>query len=259
MSVEPVMAGVQLLSTPPKPPVTVTAAARSLGILVQWSKVSGADGYNVLVSNDGDMSAPTLQVSVLGQNTVEYFYNTGHTSVTRFFAVQSFKGSRYSTYSTIVSATTVQAQANNNFPTTVTFTTETTIATVTLSTTGGTMLAIGNAVLTQAAADTAVVLKLKEDGAIIRTVQTAARADAALVNGWQSTAFNFSTPSAGSHTYILTATSGGGTCTASDIGLIVMEVPLLTMAAAGPPPSVLDAPELPTSYPSGPEGPPFRW
>jgi hypothetical protein len=253
MAIESTIVAVEPLATPPSAPATVTVSARNLGILVQWSKVPGADGYNLLISSDADMASPDIQVAVAGSNSVEYFYNTGHTAQTKYVAVQSYKGSRYSDYTAPQSVTTTEAQAASNFPVSATFTAETTIATVTITTTGGTLLAIGNAVLTQAAGDTAVVLRLKEDGATIRTVQTAARTDAALVNGWQSTTFNFSTPTAGAHTYILTAESLGLVCTASDIGLIVLEVPLVVMAAAAAPPSPPVTPQAPTDYPMGPE------
>lgn len=257
MAIEPTMVGVQLLSTPPLPPVTVTVTARNLGVLVQWSKVSGSDGYNILISDTGDMGHPSEQVSVPGQNSVSYFYNTGHTTVTRFFAVQSYKGSRYSSYSSIVSTSTTQAVAGSQFPANTTFddTPEVTIATVTLTTTGGTLFVIGSVSFYCATAEKAVTLRLKEDGVTIRTVVGAARNSAA--HGYGYVAFNYSTPAAGSHTYILTAVNSTDTAvsTADSIGLCVMEIPLLTMAAPPAPPTPAQEVEQPGSYPIGPDFP----
>lgn len=259
MAVESTIVAVQPLSTPPSTPATVTLTARNLGILVQWSKVPGSEGYNILLNSTADMSAPEFQVAVPGQDTVEWFYNTGHAATTKFIAVQSYKGGRYSDYTVPQSSTTTEAQAGSDFPANANFNdSEDQIATVTLNTTGGTLVVMGTAVMTQNGGDKAVLLSIKEDGALLRAQPGIARNDP-VSNGFQVVAFNFSTPAAGSHTYTLWAqnTLDNATCLASGIGLIAYESPLLVMTTAAAPPSAPVTPQIPTKMPTGPETPFF--
>ena len=257
LSMERTIHAVDPLSTPPSTPGSLTVTARNLGFLVQWSKVDGVDGYNVIVSDTADMGNPLTQARVAGADTFEYFYNSGHVAVTRFFAVQTYKGNSFSEYTSPASATTVESKSSSSFPGNTTFTdTETEIATLTLTTTGGTIYVIGQATFSQNGADKSVAFKLKEDGVLLRTVNLIARNDVS-TTGHQGTIFNFSTPAAGSHTYSMTADnlSDAATCTASSIGLLAMEVPLLVSAASPAPPTAPTPPKTPSDYPTGPEVP----
>lgn len=254
LAIERTITAVDPLGTPPSTPLNVTIAARNLGYLVQWSKVDGATGYNIIVSSTGDMSNPDRQIQVSGENTLEYFVNTGNTAVTNYISVQSVKGWAYSDYSDPQSVTTVESAANSNFPANATFDAETTIATTTLTTTGGTLFVIGNGSFRQNGGDRTLVFKLKEDGVILRTIVGVCRDSTD--RGYGYTIFDFSTPAAGSHTYTLTAenSSSADVCNAESIGLCAMEIPLLVMTAASTPPSVPSTPATDTTVPKGSEG-----
>lgn len=226
-----------LMGTPPEVPKNLAATARNLGILIQWADISGVDGYNVVINSTQDFSNPDFQVRVAGETSREYFYQVGNVALTRYIAIQSYKGTRYSDLSSPVTVSTGVATSTSSFPGNVTFNNvETDLASVTITTTGNTLFVLGTAVFEQNGADKLVSLRLKEDGVTIRTASTIARNSGASTYGFQGTTFTFSTPSAASHTYKITAQNDtdAANCTASNIGIMAMEVPLLTSAATPP-------------------------
>lgn len=256
LSIERTVSAVDPLATPPQTPDNVSVTARSLGLLVQWSRVEGVDGYNVIVSGTEDMANPINQVRVPGESSLEYFLNTGHVSVSRYIAVQSYRGNAFSDYSSVVSATSTQAVSGSDFPGDMTYNnSEDTLCTVTLTTTGGTLYIIGSASLSFNGGNKDTFFRIREDGAILQGAEVKAVAkDTSSGFGNLALAFTFSTPSAGSHTYTLTAQNNTDTnvCTAARPGLCVMEVPLLISSAAPTPPSAVVSPPTTEYIPTGP-------
>lgn len=261
MSVESTIRATDPLSTPPETPDNISATARTFGILVQWSRIEGCEGYIVFVNDDEDFESPIEQVRIVGDSNLSYFYPSGNVSVTRFFAVSAYSGEIISEKSTVVSATSTSAEplSNSESPANTTFdSTETTIATNTLTTSGKTILIIGRAVFRDDDKSNLVTFRLKEDGVTIDTLQGVCIVTAASTYGFQYTCFNFSTPAAGSHTYTLTAQndSNAETCNANSIKLIASEIPFLTAQEINAAPSEAQSPALspPQSdyIPSGP-------
>lgn len=261
ISIERTITGVDPLRTPPATPDNISATSRTFGVLVQWSRVEGCDGYTVLVSDDQDFESPIDQIKVVGESALSYTYPTGNVAVTRYFAVTAYSGDMTSEKTAVVSAASTSAEplSNSESPANTTFTSaETTIATNTLTTSGKTILIIGRAAFRDDDKSNLVTFRLKEDGATIDTLQGVSLVTAASTYGFMYTCFNFSTPAAGSHTYTLTAQndSNAETCNANSIQLIACEIPFLTAqeinAAPSEPPSIPQSPPAPDYIPIGP-------
>lgn len=244
------------IGTTPLPPVNLTATVRNLGILIQWSDVAGVEGYNLIISSSQDMANPDMQIKLLGETTREYFHNVGNIAVTRYIAIQSFKGTRFSQLSSVVSAASGIATSSSTSPASTTYNnTETTLATLTVTTTGQTLLVIGKCVLRQNAVDKAANIRLKEDGVLIDQTKTISRNTGVGSYGIEAVVMKFSTPAAGSHTYIITGQNDDDATvvTVDNIQLMAAEIPLLT--AATTPPTAPSTPPIvkqPTTYPTGP-------
>jgi hypothetical protein len=253
LAVERTILSVDPLPTPPTAPDNITIEARNLGFLVQWSQVPGVDGYNVLISSDEDFSNPDTQKMVPGETTLETFIETGHIAVTRYFAVQSYKGGAFSDYNTVTSATTTQAQADFSSAADVSFdNTETDLTSKTVTATGGTLYLIGNTTLNSATIQN-VQLRLYEDAVELVTVTVPSYSTTGAV-GTPGILFWFRTPTAGSRTYKITAqnVTSSNTCFAKIAQLFVSELPLVVLAAAGAPPSTAPATRPPSEIPTGP-------
>lgn len=244
-----------LMGTPPEVPKNLTATARNLGILIQWADISGVDGYNIVINSTQDFSNPDFQVRVAGETSREYFYQVGNVALTRYIAIQSYKGTRYSELSSPVTVSTGVAVSASHYPASTTYdNNETTIATINITTTGQTLLIIGKCVLYQNAADKLAFIQLKEDGAQIDKVKTLSRNAGASDYGNEAAVMSFSTPAAGAHTYIITARNDADATvvTADSIRLIAGEIPLL-VAAGSPPaaPSISPKSQASTTIPTG--------
>ena len=268
MATEQIFTAIEPQRTPPETPRNLIATARNFGILVQWGRVDDADGYVVMVADDQDFSQPMLQRKLPGEDTLEWFYNTGNAALTRYFRVQSYRGDSYSQPSAAVNATSTSSEpkSDSSTPANATFTnSETTLATVTLTTTGRTVLIVGRATLRDDTDANLVTVRIKEDGNIIDAVRGVALVTGSSTYGYQLTAFNFSTPAAGAHTYTLTAQndSNAQTCNANSLKLIVAEMAFLTPAEANPappdPPSPPQSPPQPESFPTGAGAPYGRY
>lgn len=243
------------LSTPPKVPQNVTATVRNLGILVQWARSSGADGYIVLINNSENMAAPLNQVRVPGESNLQYFENIGNATTTRYFAVQAYKGSQVSAYSSVVGAATTQAVADSSIPSDTTYNNaDTELTSKTVTTTGGTLFVIGAATLSYNGGNKDTYLRIYEDATKLAEIKALAW-NTASGFGSVAIAFNFSTPVAGSHTYKLTAQNNtdASVCTAARPSLCFMEVPMLVMAAPSAPPATPTTPAQPDDVPHGPD------
>jgi hypothetical protein len=243
-------------ATPPSTPKNLSVTVRNLGLAIQWSPVTGVDGYNLIINSDEDFSAPDVQVKVAGENTRDYFHNLGNVTVSRYVRIQSYKGNRFSDASASVSATSTEATSVSSAPADKTYNNvETELTHVHITTTGQTLLIMGFATLTYNGGEQETDLVLDEDTVAIATVEGATR-NATGLHGHQYTVPAFRTPAAGAHTYSLSATNATGTstCNASSILLLAMEVPFLTSASTPPTaPSIAPPVETSTSHRTGSE------
>lgn len=259
LATERTITAVDPLRTPPSSVDNISSTARTFGILVQWSRVEGCDGYIVLVSDDGDFDSPIDQVRVVGDSNLSYTYNTGNVAVERFFAVSPYSGDMVAAKSTVVSATSGNVEAGasqTNDPGTDTFNNnEKTLLTATLTTTGRNVLILAQGRVNDPASKE-YQFKLKEDGVLIHTV-TGFSSDEI-----ESTVFKLRTPAAGSHTYIMTGqnTSDSTTLSVDVLNMVVFEIPFSTSVEASSTPS--EPPSAPQSPPQTdyiPTGPGYKW
>ena len=83
-----------LLPELPKPPDTTKATGLKFGMRVEWSQVTGVDGYRVAVMTNNNLAAPDKLSPLLeGETTLEWVFFTGDVAIARQFTVQSFKRS----------------------------------------------------------------------------------------------------------------------------------------------------------------------
>jgi len=131
----------KLQAQPPQTPENATASGERNLIRVQWAPVEGVNGYRVAVMTNLNLEAPDVGLFVVnGTKSREFVYNTASNALTRYFAVQSFIGSEFSEFGSIVSATSVPSNSllsSNTTRQTKTGTTEAVMLTCTIS--GGTL------------------------------------------------------------------------------------------------------------------------
>lgn len=262
LAVERTVTAVDPNPTPPQTPKNLTATARTFGVLVQWARVPGADGYILYVNDTQDFSQITNQVRVVGQDNLEKLVYTGNVAVTYYFKVASYKGSAVSDPSDVASASSSNVEvgaSQTNAPGTDTFTNvEKTLLTATMTCTGRNVLILAQGRVSDPAGK-AYDLKLKEDGVLVHTV-TGFSTDEI-----ESTLFKLRTPAAGSHTYTMTGTntSDATTLTIDDLNMVVFEVPFSTSAesSTAPPEPVAPSQSAPSSgtIPTGPDVPWWRY
>ena len=259
LAIERTVTAVDPLRTPPTRVDNISATSRTFGILVQWSRVDGCDGYIVLVSDNGDFDSPIDQVRVVGDSNLSYTYNTGNVAVLRYFAVSAYSGSIVADKSDVVSATSGNVEtgaSQTDSPVATTFdNVETTLLTAVLTTTGRNVFIIARGRINNPAAK-AYDLKLKEDGTLIDT------ATGFSTDEIESTLFALRTPAAGSHTYTMTGqnTSDATVLSVDDLKMVVYEVPFSTSVEAASTPS--EPPAAPQSPPQTdyiPTGPGYTW
>ena len=255
ISVERTITAVDPLSTPPETPDNVSATSRTFGILFQWSRIEGAEGYDVIISDTEDFDeARTYRVS--GEDNLEYFYNTGNVAVTRYASIAAYRGSQSSARSSVVSATSGKVEtgaSQTNAPVATTFdNVETTLLTATLTCTGRNVVVVSRGRVHNP--DSKVYdFKLKEDGNLIDTVTGFSTDEIA------STLFGLRTPTAASHTYTMTGqnTTDATALSVDDLRMMVFEVPFSTSVESGTapsePPAPKQSPPQPEDIPSGPE------
>jgi hypothetical protein len=259
LALERANVSVDPLPTPPAAPDNFTVTARNLGFLLQWSRVSGVDGYQIVVSANEDRSSPITILNAPGENNNEYFYSTGHVAVTRHFWIQSYKGSSFSEFTSPSSGTTPQSEAQFSFPNNTTFNgTETTLATINLTSNGGTVRVDGGVVtgVPGGVGAKTITVRIRRDGTEIRSLNGAAPDDAA-GDANQYILMAYESLAAGTYAYTLTArnTTDNSTINAGSIQLLGAEIPLLLEAASASPPTPPPTPPNPQTYPTGPEMP----
>jgi len=257
MSVEAVTSAVDPMRTPPEAPVNVTATTRTFGILVQWSRVEGCDGYLVMVSSDQDFSSPLDQKRVIGDSNVSYSYDTGNVAVARYFAVKSYSGDVFSERSSVVTATSTNVEtgaSQTSAPGSDTFdNNEKTLASTTLTTTGRTVLVLAQGRVHNPDAN-GYELRLYEDSTLIHTVPGFSTDEI------ESTLFKLRTPAAGSHTYALKGinTSGATVLSVDSLNMVAAEFAFSTSVETGTAPAEPQAaPLTPPDIDYIPYGPGF--
>ena len=76
----------------PQPPPQVSATGLKLGYRIQWPAVPGVSGYRVALMATNNLADPEgLSPLIWGDQTVEYSWFYGDTTLVRQFTVQSFK------------------------------------------------------------------------------------------------------------------------------------------------------------------------
>jgi len=76
----------------PKAPWNFKAEGKTDGILLTWTTVKGADGYELVRSDDGDFSTGLTIISLPQQQQNSYFDALGATSVTRSYKIRATSG-----------------------------------------------------------------------------------------------------------------------------------------------------------------------
>lgn len=82
-----------LTFAPPTKPDNIVVTGLKFGFRIQWSKVSGATGYQVAIMSGKNLAAPNLLPSVLGEDSMEDTYFVGDVALTRNFSVRAFSES----------------------------------------------------------------------------------------------------------------------------------------------------------------------
>ncbi len=75
-----------------KSPWQFKAEGKTDGILLTWATVDGADGYEIVKSEDTDFSAVVTVIPILQQQQNSYFDALGAASVTRSYKIRSTSG-----------------------------------------------------------------------------------------------------------------------------------------------------------------------
>lgn len=76
----------------PQPPPQVSASGLKLGYRIQWPTVAGVSGYRVALMATNNLEDPEgLSPLLWGDQTSEYTWFYGDTTLARQFTVQSFK------------------------------------------------------------------------------------------------------------------------------------------------------------------------
>ena len=76
----------------PKAPWNFKAEGKTDGILLTWATVIGADGYEIVISEDTDFSTGLTIISLPQQRQDSYFDALGATSVTRSYKIRATSG-----------------------------------------------------------------------------------------------------------------------------------------------------------------------
>lgn len=109
---------------PLSPPSTFAVEGRNGGFIATWSHVIGAEGYRVAVMTTNDLASPDRGIYTISSgDSLRFLYPIP--SVTRYFAVCSFRAGINSAFSPIKSAIsnagafddTVTAPSSNDAPT----------------------------------------------------------------------------------------------------------------------------------------------
>lgn len=102
-------------STPP----TVkefTAEGKQGAFVLAWKKLHNIDGYTVLVASDSGMLKVTNRFDIPGQEVCTHSFSVGNVSMTRYFQIYSYIGSKHSQGSVVQSATTSTYGASEAAP-----------------------------------------------------------------------------------------------------------------------------------------------
>jgi hypothetical protein len=84
---------------PPRPPFNFHAngnAAGATGVTLNWEVVSGADGYDIQSSPNGDFSNASIIASLTSPAATSWFDSTAVTSVKRYYRIRSTIGTNNS-------------------------------------------------------------------------------------------------------------------------------------------------------------------
>ena len=89
---------------PPATPPSVSVEGKQGGFIIYWSVVQGVDGYRIAVMSSPNLKTPDRGTfTVNSSTTTRFLYPVAN--ITRYFAVQSFRGGSVSVWSSMVSAT----------------------------------------------------------------------------------------------------------------------------------------------------------
>lgn len=91
----------------PATPISPAATGRQGLVWVTWNRVVNVDGYSIVVATSSDMSKILHRVDIPGSETCVYQMPVGNNVSTYYFQVYSYRGTKYSTPSNIVSAASV--------------------------------------------------------------------------------------------------------------------------------------------------------
>jgi hypothetical protein len=100
----------------PATPLSPSASGRQGLIWLTWNRVTNVDGYTVVVATAADMSKVLHRVDIPGSETCVYQMPVGNNAFQAWFQVYSYRGTKYSTPSNIVTATSVAFGAGEGAP-----------------------------------------------------------------------------------------------------------------------------------------------
>lgn len=251
-----------IVESPLSTPTNVTVTGKDGFFLVQWSPVGAGSGYEIAVMTDRDLDTPDEGVHrVPGLRSINWRYQAGNTALTRRFAVRTYSDAGFvSEWSAIVSATSLavsQSVSGKHEPADTTFNaTETTLASVSLTATGRTVVLIGRlGIRSITTAGKTVTLRVKEGSTALGTV-----GDRAFASGSEFSivpVLGIGTSTAGARTYTLTGQNNTDNVSidATRIQFIVFETPFSSAVEAGAAPPAPPSPP-PPSEPPPPTGEP---
>lgn len=93
LSLERFNTAINVFPTKPQTPDNFAVEGRKLCFYITWSKVDGADGYQIAVMTGNDLANPQLLIDVPGKDGLQYTYTIGDNAAARTFSIQSYKDS----------------------------------------------------------------------------------------------------------------------------------------------------------------------